>query len=124
MKEYAERLAQGIQQSELVSYNKLKPSFKWSQLDGLYKSWENQFDYNYGGFNSAPKFPLPNNQLFLLRYAELANKEKLHDYVQLTLNEMAYGGIYDQIGGGFARYSTDILWKVPHFEKMLATAHS
>ena len=119
MKEYAERLAQGIQQSELVSYNKLKPSFKWSQLDGLYKSWKNQFDYNYGGFNSAPKFPLPNNQLFLLRYAELANKEKLHDYVQLTLNEMAYGGIYDQIGGGFARYSTDILWKVPHFEKML-----
>ena len=119
MKEYAERLAQGIQQSELVSYNKLKPSFKWSQLDGLYKSWKNQFDYNYGGFNSAPKFPLPNNQLFLLRYAELANKDKLHDYVQLTLNEMAYGGIYDQIGGGFARYSTDILWKVPHFEKML-----
>ena len=119
MKEYAERLAQGIQQSELVSYNKLKPSFKWSQLDGLYKSWKNQFDYNYGGFNSAPKFPLPNNQLFLLRFAELANKEKLHDYVQLTLNEIAYGGIYDQIGGGFARYSTDILWKVPHFEKML-----
>ena len=119
MKEYAERLAQGIQQSELVSFNKLKPSFKWSQLDGLYKSWKNQFDYNYGGFNSAPKFPLPNNQLFLLRYAELTNKEKLHDYIQLTLNEMAYGGIYDQIGGGFARYSTDILWKVPHFEKML-----
>lgn len=119
MEEYAERLAQGIQQSELVTYNKQKPSFKWSHLDELYKTWEKQFDYRYGGLDRAPKFPLPNNHLFLMRFSELANKEKLHDYVQLTLNEMAYGGIYDQIGGGFSRYSTDILWKVPHFEKML-----
>ena len=54
-----------------------------------------------------------------MRYAHLKQDNKLSEYVQLTLDKMAWGGIYDQVGGGFARYSTDKLWKVPHFEKML-----
>jgi uncharacterized protein YyaL (SSP411 family) len=62
---------------------------------------------------------LPNNYLFLLRWAVLADQKHVLDHVHLTLKKMAYGGIYDQIGGGFARYSTDVWWKVPHFEKML-----
>ncbi|MEC8273426.1 MAG: thioredoxin domain-containing protein [Bacteroidota bacterium] len=119
MLEYAQKLAKGIQQSELVSYNKEKPYFSWQDLENTLYPWSKQFDYKEGGTNRAPKFPIPNNYIFLMRYAHLKQDNKLRDYVQLTLDKMAWGGIYDQVGGGFARYSTDKLWKVPHFEKML-----
>jgi len=69
--------------------------------------------------NRAPKFPLPNNYEFLMDYGHLANDQKISEHVYLTMKKMAYGGIYDQVGGGFSRYSTDVLWKAPHFEKML-----
>ena len=119
MLDYAQKLAKGIQQSELVSYNKEKPNFSWQDLENTLEPWSKQFDYKEGGPNRAPKFPIPNNYLFLMRYAHLKQDNKLSEYVQLTLDKMAWGGIYDQVGGGFARYSTDKLWKVPHFEKML-----
>ena len=119
MLDYAQKLAKGIQQSELVSYNKEKPNFSWQDLENTLEPWSKQFDYKEGGPNRAPKFPIPNNYLFLMRYAHLKEDNKLSEYVQLTLDKMAWGGIYDQVGGGFARYSTDKLWKVPHFEKML-----
>lgn len=76
-------------------------------------------DYRYGGFGGAPKFPMPQNILFLLRYWEKGQDKRVLDAVTLTLDAMAKGGIYDQIGGGFFRYSTDALWLVPHYEKML-----
>ena len=116
---YAQKLTKGIQQSELISYNKEKPNFSWQDLENTLDPWIKQFDYKEGGPNRAPKFPIPNNYLFLMRYAYLKQDNKLSEYVQLTLDKMAWGGIYDQVGGGFARYSTDKLWKVPHFEKML-----
>ena len=119
MLEYAEKLAKGIQLSELVTYNSEEASFSWKELEGMLKVWNSQFDNKEGGPNRAPKFPIPNNYQFLMRYAQLKKDDKLSEYVQLTLDKMAYGGIYDQVGGGFARYSTDKLWKVPHFEKML-----
>ncbi len=119
MLDYAQKLAKGIQQSELVSYNKEKPKFSWQDLEKTLETWSKQFDKKNGGPKRAPKFPIPNNLLFLMRYAHLKKDNKLSDYVQLTLDKMACGGIYDQVGGGFARYSTDKLWKVPHFEKML-----
>lgn len=119
MIEYAEKLAKGIQQSELVAYNKAKAHFSWQDLDNMLEPWSKQFDYKEGGPNRSPKFPIPNNYVFLMRYAHLKNDTIISDYLQLTLEKMAFGGIYDQIGGGFARYSTDKLWKVPHFEKML-----
>ena len=119
MLDYAQKLAKGIQQSELVSYNKEKPNFSWQDLENTLEPWRKQFDYKEGGPKRAPKFPIPNNYLFLMRYAHLKQDNKLSEYVQLTLDKMAWGGIYDQVGGGFARYSTDKLWKVPHFEKML-----
>lgn len=119
MIDYAEKLASGIQQSELVSYNKQKADFSWTDLDRMVEPWAKQFDYKEGGPNRAPKFPIPNNYLFLMRYAHLKKDNILSKYVQLTLEKMAWGGIYDQVGGGFARYSTDKDWKVPHFEKML-----
>ena len=117
--EYAEKVAQGIQQSELVAFNNEAPDFSWSDLDQTVVNWKQQFDSINGGPDRTPKFPLPNNYLFLMRYAQLKNDNPVKEYVKLTLDKMAFGGIYDQIGGGFARYSVDKIWKVPHFEKML-----
>lgn len=76
-------------------------------------------DSTYGGFGSAPKFPNAANLSFLLRYGKLSKITKFNEFVFKTLNKMAKGGIFDQIGGGFHRYSTDARWLVPHFEKML-----
>ena len=76
-------------------------------------------DTNYGGFGQAPKFPNAANISFLFRYAKMANLSKFNEFALKTLKKMAKGGIFDQIGGGFHRYSTDTKWLVPHFEKML-----
>jgi len=76
-------------------------------------------DATYGGFGSAPKFPNAANISFLFRYAKLTGLSKFNEFALKTLNKMAKGGIFDQIGGGFHRYSTDARWLVPHFEKML-----
>ena len=76
-------------------------------------------DSTYGGFGSAPKFPNAANISFLFRYAKLSGLSKFNEFALKTLNKMAKGGIFDQIGGGFHRYSTDAKWLVPHFEKML-----
>lgn len=72
-----------------------------------------------GGFGSAPKFPNASNLSFLLRYYYLSKISKFRDFVLFTLDKMAAGGIYDHVGGGFHRYSTDAKWFAPHFEKML-----
>ena len=76
-------------------------------------------DITYGGFGQAPKFPNASNLSFMLRYWKLSGISKFKDFVLLTLKKMAKGGMFDQIGGGFHRYSTDARWLVPHFEKML-----
>ena len=76
-------------------------------------------DATYGGFGSAPKFPNAANVSFLFRYAKLSGLNKFNEFALKTLKKMANGGIFDQIGGGFSRYSTDAKWLVPHFEKML-----
>ncbi len=76
-------------------------------------------DRNNGGFGPAPKFPQPMLLRFLLEYAVSDNNRDAREVVLLTLEKMRYGGLFDQIGGGFARYSTDARWMVPHFEKML-----
>ncbi len=75
-------------------------------------------DYN-GGFGGAPKFPNAANISFLLRYSQISGISKFKEFALKTLNKMARGGIFDQLGGGFHRYSTDARWLVPHFEKML-----
>jgi hypothetical protein len=72
-----------------------------------------------GGFGQAPKFPNPSNLLFMLRYFELSKISKFKDFVVFTADKMISGGIHDHLGGGFARYSTDQKWLIPHFEKML-----
>jgi len=88
-------------------------------LHQAYSSLATNFDYQNGGFGNAPKFPQPMTPEFLLRYYHHGYNPRALELVELTLEKMAYGGIYDQIGGGFHRYSTDPYWLVPHFEKML-----
>ena len=77
------------------------------------------FDVKWGGFGQAPKFPTPHNLLFLMRYGSTIQEAGVMKMAQVTLEDMARGGIHDHIGGGFSRYSTDAKWLVPHFEKML-----
>jgi len=117
--EQAAKVSQGI-----ASMNEIKLGEKGAEftLDGLGKAVEHSFeklDPLYGGMNGEPKFPMPAIWEFLLHYGALNQDQKSEDAVYLTLDKLACGGIYDHVGGGFARYSTDGIWKVPHFEKML-----
>ncbi|HEY7035782.1 MAG TPA: thioredoxin domain-containing protein [Thermomicrobiales bacterium] len=88
-------------------------------LDEAVRSLSRAFDGENGGFGGAPKFPQPAALEFLLRYHRRTNDDHAAKMVRLTLDEMAAGGLYDQIGGGFHRYAVDAIWLVPHFEKML-----
>ena len=102
--------------------NQLTKSNTLLTVDILHTAYNNlatSFDYQNGGVGMAPKFPQPMALEFLLRYNHHGFSERALEMVSLTLDNMAQGGIYDQIGGGFHRYSTDAYWLVPHFEKML-----
>jgi uncharacterized protein YyaL (SSP411 family) len=88
-------------------------------LDTAYAQMARRFDPDYGGFGGAPKFPQPMNLDFLLRTHARSGTESARDMALFTLAQMARGGMYDQVGGGFHRYSVDARWLVPHFEKML-----
>ncbi|MFN8378194.1 MAG: thioredoxin domain-containing protein [Anaerolineae bacterium] len=88
-------------------------------LNNVLPRFAREFDRTYGGFGGAPKFPQPANLEFLLRHAVRTGNADALNMVTLTLRRMATGGIYDQLGGGFHRYSVDAIWLVPHFEKML-----
>lgn len=117
--EYATSLHEGIIRSELIAEPQKVDNFHEEKLHELVLRWSRNFDSMEGGDSRAPKFPLPSNYEFLLDYAVSYRNEKVLKHVELTLDKMALGGIYDQVGGGFTRYSVDMLWKVPHFEKML-----
>jgi uncharacterized protein YyaL (SSP411 family) len=120
VEEYATNLTEGIKQTELILTKKeIKTKADKEILHASVARWKERFDESFGGADHAPKFPLPNNYLFLMRYALLEKDDEVMDHVHLTLQQMAHGGIYDQLRGGFARYSVDLIWKVPHFEKML-----
>jgi len=117
--EYAAKLQLGIEQNSLIPISGENDGIDPLLLPSLLKKWQSYFDTKNGGTKGAPKFMLPNNWQFLLQAGQQFQDEKLVEQVKLTLQKMAFGGLYDQIGGGFARYSTDEIWKVPHFEKML-----
>jgi uncharacterized protein YyaL (SSP411 family) len=88
-------------------------------LDKAYQELAQRFDKTYGGFSGAPKFPTPHNFFFMLRHWRRTDQHEALNMVEKTLQEIRWGGIFDQIGFGFHRYSTDKEWLVPHFEKML-----
>ena len=116
---YADRLTDGIKNAEKIIPNVKTADYTIEDLKEIVEPWKRSFDMSQGGYNRAPKFPLPNNWQFLLRYSYLSNDNATHVATLLTLEKMALGGIYDHIGGGFARYSVDEHWHVPHFEKMM-----
>jgi len=115
---YANTLEKGIKSLDIIKTNDEK-ELTSIELDKHIGSLVNKIDAKNGGFSGAPKFMMPNNIHFLLRSAYQNNDSATLKLVNLTLTKMAYGGIYDQIGGGFSRYSTDEKWHIPHFEKML-----
>ena len=116
---FAENLTKGIQESQLIVLNKKTSNFEAKDITQALDIWKTQIDTIYGGFKGAPKFPMPNSLDFLLRYGYQFNDTIVSAYLNNTLTKMAYGGIYDQIGGGFSRYAVDEKWHIPHFEKML-----
>src|SRR3989338_8994214 len=118
-----------VKSSHSITQN-LQSKSSWGQIGGnpmpdegtlrsAYGQYAQRFDSRYGGFGGAPKFPSSHNLSYLLRYWKRANEPKALAMVEKTLTEMAKGGMYDHIGGGFHRYSTDQRWFIPHFEKML-----
>lgn len=119
----AERFAQVLQASELAKYRPADDPVSAAVSDEAFKlliyNLVQTFDRERGGTNRAPKFPMPSIWRFLLRAHHISGSPALLSQVNLTLREMAWGGIYDQVGGGWARYSVDADWLVPHFEKML-----
>lgn len=116
---YATQLEEGIRRVNLDIEITTNYNFDSSWIQSAVEDWKPRFDMEEGGRIGQPKFPLPVNLDFLLNFGVLKNDQKCLDFVHLTLEKMARGGIFDQIGGGFARYSVDGIWKVPHFEKML-----
>ena len=116
VKKAAENFMANLQGAEMITTpTKLDKSILDEAAVNLFQIADN----TYGGFGRAPKFPNAANLSFLLRYGKLSKISKFSEFVFKTLNKMAKGGLFDQIGGGFHRYSTDARWLVPHFEKML-----
>lgn len=114
---YANRVQEGINSLNIVESN--TNNFDNIDLDKYSKSLFESIDEEFGGFKGAPKFMMPNNLEFLLRYSFQENLEDPKNKILKSLDMMAYGGIFDHVEGGFSRYSTDERWHVPHFEKML-----
>jgi uncharacterized protein YyaL (SSP411 family) len=115
----AEKITEGIQSSEELSLVESDQEFTNKKLNNIADNFISNIDFRKGGRKGSPKFPMPNNYEFLLKYYQKTGDTRAHDAVITTLDNMGDGGIYDQIGGGFSRYSVDPIWKVPHFEKML-----
>jgi uncharacterized protein YyaL (SSP411 family) len=124
MIDYAERLHKGIESLGLNNGNDNgncngNGNLNQNLMEPLIEKWIKSFDLEFGGMARAPKFMMPNNYQFLMRYGHQKQHQELLDYVNLTLTKMAYGGLFDTVDGGFSRYSVDMKWHVPHFEKML-----
>lgn len=117
--EYADNLTEGIQTMNLIEAGPADTTYSPAFLHNFYSGIEKMFDTHLGGTKNPPKFPMPVIYEFLLTYHSRTANEQALEQVFLTLDRMAQGGIFDQIGGGFSRYSTDADWLVPHFEKML-----
>ncbi len=116
----AEELTKEIQTNGIIQPVSIASSdFSKEDFHSIFTNYKRIIDREHGGFYEAPKFPLPIGWEFLLEFNYLTGNAEALEAVTKTLDEMAKGGIYDQIGGGFARYSVDQYWKVPHFEKML-----
>ena len=116
---YAEKLHLGIESLGISNATISSETLSQNSIEPLIEKWVKSFDLDYGGMARAPKFMMPNNYQFLLRYGYQKQNQEVLDFVNLTLKKMAFGGLFDTVDGGFSRYSVDMKWHVPHFEKML-----
>jgi uncharacterized protein len=119
IEEYAINLQKGLASISLIENDEKDSIISQEVLKPLIEKWKRSFDLEFGGMARAPKFMMPNNYQFLLRYAHQNKDADLLEFVNLTLTKMAHGGLFDTVDGGFSRYSVDMKWHVPHFEKML-----
>jgi uncharacterized protein YyaL (SSP411 family) len=117
--EYAEKLHEGLTSLGIVEHNTHLDEFPFENIHVLVEKWQKSFDLEYGGYTRAPKFMMPTNLEFLQYYGHNYKDQSILNHVDLTLTKMAYGGLFDTVAGGFSRYSVDMKWHVPHFEKML-----
>ncbi len=116
--EYANKLSAGLKDIQLLSPQTSKNKND-IDLKLIAEKLEKNFDWKYGGTRQAPKFVIPANFEYLLKYSQLYNNENIMKFVALSLTKISFGGIYDHVEGGFSRYSVDEKWHIPHFEKML-----
>ena len=120
VEEYASDLTSALGRiNEVTSLTSADKVPEVKQMNQWVNSWKKGFDLSYGGKLGAPKFMTPALYEFLMHWGYFTRDAEVEDHVRVTLEGMAYGGIYDQIGGGFSRYSVDPRWHIPHFEKML-----
>jgi len=115
----AENVSKGIRDIEHLPMNTNPVSFSENDLNKMFFLFQKRIDSEHGGTKGGMKFPMPSIWEFLLQYHYFSKNKEALNAVEITLNNMANGGIYDQVGGGFSRYATDVKWHVPHFEKML-----
>jgi len=115
----ADELTLHLQSNEATRLSEDSGPFQLSDFHQSFGILESKFDQRYGGLDRAPKFVMPSIWMWLLRYHRATGNQRALDMVLQTLRKLAAGGIYDQLGGGFARYSVDAKWFAPHFEKML-----
>jgi hypothetical protein len=115
----AGKLTDAIKGMKIPGLEESGTSFSKQEIEEAFRKIISYIDFANGGIKGAPKFPMPNIYQFLMDYYFHSKDPKAIDAIKVTLDNMTKGGIYDHIGGGFARYSTDEIWKVPHFEKML-----
>lgn len=121
LEESAKHFTSAIDTSEMQQYSLKDGDFQFSkaQVDAVFTTLSKRFDNRWGGFQKAPKFVMPSVwEMLAIQYSRTQNPQAL-DHFDFTLKAIANGGIYDHVGGGFARYSVDAEWHVPHFEKML-----
>jgi uncharacterized protein YyaL (SSP411 family) len=118
-KQQANKLTDALNSIKIPDVSTANSVFTKDEIKKAYEGIISIIDFENGGTKGAPKFPMPDIYQFLLQYIFYTKNVKALEAVTVTLDNIANGGIYDHIGGGFARYSTDDIWKVPHFEKML-----
>jgi len=116
---FATDLTSGVQKMNYLPTEADTKLISKDFVNDIFQQWKQHFDLKWGGYNWSPKFPMPNNWECFLQYGTLSQDQDYINATHLTLLKMAEGGIFDQLGGGFARYSTDTFWLAPHFEKML-----
>ena len=117
--EYAEKLEAGLNQIQIIDSQEAETDLHPDFFLPIIEKWKRSFDLKHGGYQRSPKFMMPNNYDFLMRYAHQNSDESLLQHCVHTLNKISWGGVYDPLEGGFSRYSVDEKWHVPHFEKML-----